>query len=228
MDIASLLHSLTVAGLCVRPGLGGTLEVVGDVSKVTPTQREALSAHKSTLLAMLAPPPTCYPPREDLVSEDDFAEELAERFAIQWVESTGTQHQVSQALAEAIEFFEQVIDGQEPQPKQPPPPPPPRFFLELKAAHDVRDFDLLTLESQAQEAPCCRCGSRQTCLAKIHGGESLRRDCASCGRFREFAAWKEKEKAKQILANATGQSRYNTKAGCSSATNTQATLTPSP
>lgn len=54
------------------------------------------------------------------------------------------------------------------------------------------------------------------------------RDCASCGRFRDFAAWKEKAKAEQILTNANEQARYNTKAGCSSAGNTQATLTTSP
>lgn len=217
MDIASLLHSLTVAGLRLRAGAGGTLEVVGDVSKVTPTQREALSAHKSTLLAMLAPPPTCNLPKTDSVTDDDFAEELAERFAIQWLESTGTQHQVSQALTEAIEFFEQVIDSREPPPKQAPQPEPPRFFLELKAAHDLRGFDLLTLEAEAQEAPCRRCGSRQTCLTKIHGGESLRRDCASCGRFRDFAAWKEKAKVERILADATGHARYTQEAGCPSA-----------
>jgi hypothetical protein len=169
---------------------------------------------------MLTPPTTCYiskTPEAEPITDDPFAVELAERFAIQWTEATGAQGQVSQALAEAIEFFEVVVDGREPKPKEPAPPPPTRYFDELKAAHTARGFDLLRLEQAPQETPCRRCGSYQTYLAKIHGGESLRRDCASCGRFREFAAWKEKAKAEQILTDLAEQARYNAKAGCSSA-----------
>ena len=230
MDIATLLHSLTVAGLTLRRGAGDSLEVLGDVSKVTHPQREALSRHKPVLLVMLTPPPTCNIPTRsepERVTDSAFADELAERFAIEWVEATGTQHQVSQALTEAMEFFERVVDGREPPPKEAPPipPPPPRFFDELRAAHNARGFDLLRLEPEPQQSPCRRCGSRQSFLAKIHGGDSLRRDCASCGRFRDFAVWKEKAKAEQILADLTEQARYNEKAGCSSAANTQATLT---
>jgi len=223
MDITNLLHALTVAGLTLRRGVGDSLEVVGDLSKVTQAQRQALSTHKLTLLAMLTPPTTCYilkTPEAELFIDDPFAVELAERFAIEWAEATGTQGQVSQALAEAIEFFEVVVDDREPKPKEPPPPPPPRYFDELKAAHTARGIDILRLEQEPQATPCRRCGGRQTYLAVIHGGESLRRDCASCGRFRDFAAWKEKAKAEQILTDAHEQARYNTKAGFSSAGNT--------
>jgi hypothetical protein len=233
MDIATLLHSLTVAGLTLRRGSGDSLEVLGDVTKVTPTQREALSRHKAMLLVMLTPPPTCNIPTRsepELVTDSAFAEELAEHFAAEWVEATGTQRQVSQALADAMELFTRAVYGRKPPPEdtQPIPPLPLRFFDELKAAHNARGFDLLRLEPGPQQSPCRRCGSRQSFLAIIHWGDSLRRDCASCGRFRHFAVGKEKSKAEHILANPAEQARYNTKAGCSSATNTQATLTTSP
>jgi hypothetical protein len=203
MDIVNLLHSLTVAGLTLRAGAGGSLEVVGDVSRVNQAQREALKTHKPALLVMLGPPPTCYV--------------IEEREAIRWESDPTKQGEVSKALAEALEFFEGIIDEREPEPKDPRPQEPPRHFDELKAAHNAKGIDLLTLEPMPSETPCHRCGSRQSYLAIIHGGESLRRDCASCGRFREFAAWKEKAKAEQILTDLTEQARYNAKAGCSSA-----------
>ena len=35
----------------------------------------------------------------------------------------------------------------------------------------------------------CRCGSRKTVDVLIHGGQSVRRDCACCGRFIAFMVW---------------------------------------
>jgi len=35
----------------------------------------------------------------------------------------------------------------------------------------------------------CRCGSTQWRDIPIHGGRSIRRDCAACKRFLEFAVW---------------------------------------
>ena len=35
----------------------------------------------------------------------------------------------------------------------------------------------------------CRCGSEKFVDVKIHGGESVRRDCARCGRFFGFPVW---------------------------------------
>jgi|GEM_PF-1000122 len=37
---------------------------------------------------------------------------------------------------------------------------------------------------------CCdRCGSVRTVDTKIHDGQSIRRDCQICGRFRRFHTW---------------------------------------
>lgn len=37
---------------------------------------------------------------------------------------------------------------------------------------------------------CCdRCGSPETVSQEIHGGQSVRLDCAACGRFRKFTVW---------------------------------------
>ena len=36
---------------------------------------------------------------------------------------------------------------------------------------------------------CDRCGSTETVDSTIHGGASIRRDCAACGRFRKFTLW---------------------------------------
>jgi hypothetical protein len=36
---------------------------------------------------------------------------------------------------------------------------------------------------------CCRCGSNETIDVSIHGGQSIRRECAMCGRFVGFPVW---------------------------------------
>jgi hypothetical protein len=41
---------------------------------------------------------------------------------------------------------------------------------------------------------CCdRCGATETVSSTIHGGESVRQDCARCGRHRRFSRWYGKE-----------------------------------
>jgi len=37
--------------------------------------------------------------------------------------------------------------------------------------------------------PVCRCGATTWRDVPIHGGQSVRRDCARCGRFLEFPVW---------------------------------------
>ena len=36
---------------------------------------------------------------------------------------------------------------------------------------------------------CDRCGAAETVTVVIHGGASVRQDCARCGRFRKFTTW---------------------------------------
>lgn len=88
--------------------------------------------------------------------------------------------------------------------------------------HNPERLAQIVLEPEPQQSPCKRCGNRTTYLAIIHAGESLRRDCAKCGRFIDFPSWHNREDTAKILADTVGQSRYNEKASCSSAANTQA------
>ena len=39
----------------------------------------------------------------------------------------------------------------------------------------------------------CRCGSTTWCDVKIHGGQSVRRDCGRCGRLIKFPVWYGKD-----------------------------------
>lgn len=201
MNIADLLHSLTISGLTLSQSPAGELKVLGPVHKLTQQQKQGLSDHKQTLLA-LASQPTCFiPPQE----ESDYdkktksipwltPEARTEREAIQWADSRSPE--VAQALANAIDFFEDI-------------PRPPAFYLGLKAQQQANGLDWAHLEPGQAESPCKRCGDRQTSLNIIHSGESLRRDCAYCGRFRDFPSWYDAKLTQEILSTNAQGIRYN-------------------
>lgn len=88
--------------------------------------------------------------------------------------------------------------------------------------HNPERLAQIVLEPEPQESSCRRCGTHATYLAIIHAGESLRRDCAKCGRFIDFPSWHNREETAKILAATVGDCRYNEKASCPSAENTQA------
>ena len=44
-------------------------------------------------------------------------------------------------------------------------------------------------DQEAQSISCARCGSSEFRDVPIHGGRSMRRDCARCQRFVEFTVW---------------------------------------
>jgi hypothetical protein len=52
-----------------------------------------------------------------------------------------------------------------------------------------RDHHRDTLPPPAGVDRCDRCRSTETVDQPIHGGASVRRDCAACGRFRAFTRW---------------------------------------
>ncbi len=54
--------------------------------------------------------------------------------------------------------------------------------------HDDRE-SRQPLPLPAGVACCDRCGSTETTDSVIHGGRSVRQDCAVCGRFRKFVVW---------------------------------------
>lgn len=125
----------------------------------------------------------------------------AERQAIQFADTP----EALAPLKRAMEFFEQLADDM-------------RW-------HNPEALSQIVLEPEPQETPCRRCQGQETYLAIIHTGESLRRDCASCGRFIDFPSWHNRKETGEILARTMEQSRYNAKADCSSVITTQATLT---
>lgn len=173
MDIPTLLHSLTVSGLSLRRGEADSLQVVGPVEALTHSQREALSEHKPTLLAMLPPPPTCYLPNQSK-GQAELESDL-------------------KSLKEAFSFFDELANEM-------------KFFAPDRLSE-------IMLEPEPQEVPCPRCGNRQTYLAILHKGESLRRDCARCGRFLDFPSWHNRGETAKILAYTQAKSRYNQKRG---------------
>jgi hypothetical protein len=52
-----------------------------------------------------------------------------------------------------------------------------------------RGLDRDKLPMPAGLDACERCRSTETIDQPIHGGRSVRRDCAVCGRFRKFTVW---------------------------------------
>ncbi len=116
-------------------------------------------------------------------------------------EQAGTPEDLG-SLNRCMEYFEQLIDE--------------------VGTHCPERLDQIVIEPEPQENPCRRCGNRKTYLAILHAGESLRRDCAKCGRFYDFPSWHNREETAKILAATVGDCRYNEKASRPSAENTQA------
>jgi len=69
------------------------------------------------------------------------------------------------------------------QPAPPSPDPVPRPPEPSPPAADTRPFP------RGNTPPVCRCGSCRTRDVPIHNGQSIRRDCAECGRFLAFIQW---------------------------------------
>lgn len=63
-------------------------------------------------------------------------------------------------------------------------------LLECLAA---RKAELLATLTAPAAPPVCRCGSTSWHDVPIHGGQSVRRDCAGCRRFIGFPNWYGKE-----------------------------------
>ena len=186
MNIADLLHSLTVDGLTLTQEPAGSLKVLGPVHRLTPGQKQGLSDYKQTLLTLTSPP-TCFIPWLS-------PEEKVEREAIQWADSRSPE--VLEALTDAIEYYEAKAR-------------PPAFYLGLKTQQTFIGIEWAFLEAGEADPPCKRCGDRQTSLNIIHSGESLRRDCAYCGCFRNFPTWYNSDLTQKILANNSLGIRYN-------------------
>lgn len=93
------------------------------------------------------------------------------------------------SLNRCMEYFEQLID-------------------ETGNHYPERQAQII-LEPEPQQSPCRRCGNLTTYLAILHAGESLRRDCAKCGRFIDFPSWHNRAQSAQILSDTQSKSRYN-------------------
>lgn len=53
----------------------------------------------------------------------------------------------------------------------------------------MRKFHRQNLVNVVLLSDKCVCGSREFCDIAIHNGQSIRRDCAKCNRFRCFVRW---------------------------------------
>ena len=56
-------------------------------------------------------------------------------------------------------------------------------------AEKVRQFDRPGIVGYVQLTNKCRCGSNEFVDIAVHGGATIRRDCARCNRFRAFVQW---------------------------------------
>ncbi|MBX3426610.1 MAG: hypothetical protein KF688_13095 [Pirellulales bacterium] len=59
----------------------------------------------------------------------------------------------------------------------------------LLEALTARKAELLAMLLPTDATAVCRCGSTAWRDVVIHGGQSVRRDCAICGRFANFPIW---------------------------------------
>lgn len=192
MDISNLLHTLTTQGL--RLSLGKAPETIAVVGPVASLTLEQQRALAEHKQTLLS---MLTPLPTCFILHCGEAEE---REATQFADSDSPEAMA--ALCDAMEYFERLTDA--------------------KATHCPERLVQTVLEPGQQESPCPRCGNSNTYLAILHTGESLRRDCAICGRFVEFPNWHNREATAKILAAAIAGSRYNSKASCLSAGNTQA------
>lgn len=87
------------------------------------------------------------------------------------------------------------------------PPDDDRVFREAMAYFDELAAEMATHANVAERLflspapmvkPCGRCGGDRCYLAMIHGGKSLRRDCAACGHFIDFPAWYDRQAVTEI------------------------------
>ena len=166
--LSDLLADCEARGIRLALASDGGLTIDARRDALTPELLERLRAHKGELLTMLrpAPKPSCVD-RPDL--------------AAVWCAALD------------------VVDGD--------PLFPPDLMEALRAA-DVRwDDERVPIPSAPAEeasakpkppgtAPAkavCRCGSMRWRDVPIHEGQSVRRDCRSCGRFLGFPVWYGKE-----------------------------------
>ena len=54
-----------------------------------------------------------------------------------------------------------------------------------------------------EQALCDRCQHDEATLYIIHEGESVRRDCAQCGRFIDFPIWLDENAARTYIESQT-------------------------
>jgi len=81
-----------------------------------------------------------------------------------------------------------------------------RFFeniAEEMSKHNPDGLGTIFPESEPMANSCFRCNGTKSYVAVIHDGESLRRDCAKCGRFVEFATWHDRDATNEAIKNLT-------------------------
>lgn len=173
MDLATLTAELVNRGL--TPTLaGGKLAIAGPADQITPVLKAGLTKHRVTLRAMLAPAGESQAKSESIVSLPGLATPAPGADSLPPENANGLPDLAFADTPEADAGLRKVG----------------AYFDDLAAdvrANNPKHAGRMALDLNGD--PCRVCGFEPTVLSLIHDGDSIRRDCATCGAFVEFPAW---------------------------------------
>lgn len=87
------------------------------------------------------------------------------------------------------------------------PPPGPRDYLKallLDMQKVSADVGKRIIEDPKLQEACEKCRSRNSHIALVHEGASLRRDCSGCGKFIENPVWHDPRLVSEFIDRITG------------------------
>ncbi|MEQ8847237.1 hypothetical protein [Botrimarina sp.] len=192
MDIATLTAELAIRGLTPTV-TDGKLAVAGPTDRLTAPLKAGLAEHRDTLRLMLTPRATrsvhmtgTGAAGKGPVKRTDLTADLPPEDA---------DGQTDAAFADTPAADDGLRTCGD-------------YFMRL--AEEVRDRNprhLRNLAIDPRGDPCRRCGFTPASLTLIHHGESVRRDCATCGAFAGFTAWHNADAAAGAMAEANERAR---------------------
>jgi hypothetical protein len=175
MTAIDTLLAIRAAGGAVTAESG---RLVVDVNHDLPAAVwQAVDEHRDELVRLLEPPFAT-------VTADDRARWIADPASVspadrqRWAADVHARHPHHRGLEAVVAEIETFVADHAPLPPCWEDP-----FDRHRDRHDL----------PAGVGCCDRCGATATIDASIHGGESVRQDCARCGRHRRFSKWYGKE-----------------------------------
>jgi hypothetical protein len=176
MNAVETLFAIRAAGGAVTTD-GGRLVV--DVDRDLPAVVwQSVAEHRDELVRLLEPTAaTVTAGDRDRWAADPQTTTPADRQ--RWAEDVHARHPHPDGLQAVVSQIEAFVDDHKPVAHCSWEDPVPRH----RDRHDL----------PAGVGCCDRCGATTTTDTSIHGGESVRQDCARCGRHRRFSRWHGKE-----------------------------------